>query len=63
MPCSQMMSMNCRPPRPTDASRFARLPRPKARFLNSRISSIGSATRASITQNSTSSATPAISDP
>src|SRR5215475_11345372 len=58
MPCSQMISMNCNPPRPIEASRPARLAPAKVGFLNSPMRNIGSATFVSTTQNTTSSATP-----
>ena len=60
MPCSQMISMNCRPPRDIAASRFTAWPAANARIRNSRMLIIGSATRVSMTTNATSSATPTI---
>ena len=60
MPCSQMISMNCRPPRAIEASRVAALPAANARIRNSFSGNIGSSTRGSMTQNTTSSATPPI---
>src|SRR5919206_549213 len=59
MPCSQMMSMNCSPPRLTEASRPARFPAANARMRNRDRSNIGSATRDSTTQKVISRATPA----
>jgi len=58
MPCSQMMSMNCSPPRPTEDINPARLPMPNAADRNSRTSTIGWGTRSSMKQNATSSASP-----
>ena len=48
MPCSHMMSMNCRPPLAIDESSTARLPAAKARILKSRSSNIGSVTCSSM---------------
>ena len=42
MPCSQMISMNCSPPRPIDDISPARLPMPNAVERNSLMSTIGS---------------------
>jgi hypothetical protein len=58
MPCNQMISMNCRPPRPTEASRPARLAIAKLRIRNRRSSNIGEVLRSSITTNATSRRTP-----
>ena len=58
MPCSQMISTNCRPPGDIDASRFTMFPAAKARIRNSFISTIGSVTRLSTITNTTSSSTP-----
>ncbi len=58
MPCSQMISMNCRPPRPTEDISPARLPMPNDAERNSRMSTIGWATRSSMKQNATSSTSP-----
>ena len=58
MPCSQMIRMNIRPPRPSPASRLARLPAVNGRIRNSLSRNIGSATRVSITQNAASTARP-----
>ncbi len=63
MPCSQMMSMNCNPPRPTEDIRPARLPSPNDAERNSLMSTIGSATRNSMKQNATSSSSPAVIAP
>jgi len=41
MPWSQMISTNCRPPRPMDDSRLATLPARNARILKSRRSNMG----------------------
>ena len=58
MPCSQMISMNCRPPRPTDDISPARLPSPNDADRNNRMFTMGSATRSSMKQNATSNASP-----
>ena len=58
MPCSQMISMNCRPPRAMEASSVARLPIANGRILSSRRSNMGLSTRSSMKQNATSSARP-----
>ena len=58
MPCSQMISMNCMPPRPSASIRLARLPQKKARMRNSDSRNSGSATLVSTTPNTTSSAIP-----
>ena len=60
MPCSQMISMNCSPPRAMEASRVAPTPAAKARIRIRRRSNIGLATRVSMTQNTTSRAAPPI---
>ncbi len=52
MPCSQMISMNCSPPRATAELRLARLPKAKGAMRNSRKSSIGRAARRSTTTKS-----------
>ena len=61
MPCSQMISMNCRPPRPIEIMKLATLPATKARMRNNERLNIGSATRRSIMTNTTSSASPPMS--
>ena len=58
MPCSQMIRMNIRPPRPRLDSKLAMLPAVNGRILNSASWNIGSATRVSITQNTASTARP-----
>ena len=58
MPCSQMMSMNCSPPRAMDTARPARLPAVKARMRNRLSWNIGSAILVSMRPNTTSNATP-----
>jgi hypothetical protein len=63
MPCSQMMSMNCRPPRAMEARRPAALPAVKAWMRKRLCWNIGSAIRPSMTTNTASRATPAISSP
>ncbi len=63
MPCSQMMSMNCSPPRPIEDISPARLPMPNDAERNSRMSTIGSATRSSMKQNATSSSSPTMMAP
>ena len=60
MPCNQMISMNCRPPRAIEPSRLAALPLLKAAIRNRLRGNIGSATRASIRQKAASTATPPI---
>ena len=63
MPCSQMISMNWSPPRPTDDISPARLPMPNDADLNKRMSTIGCSTRSSMKQNATSISSPATIDP
>jgi len=63
MPCSQMMSMNCRPPRAIELSRLAMFPAANARIRNRPIRNIGSAIFVSSTQNPASSAIPAAMPP
>ena len=58
MPCSQMIRMNIRPPRPSPASRLDTLPAVNARILNRLSRNIGSATLVSIRQNAASTAMP-----
>ena len=58
MPCSQMMRMNCNPPRAMADVKLTMLPAVKALILNSFMSIIGSVTRFSIMTKATSSATP-----
>ena len=58
-----MMSMNCSPPRPTDDIKPARLPIPNAAERNSRILTIGWATRSSTMQNATNKTSPTAIDP
>jgi hypothetical protein len=58
MPCSQMIRMNIRPPRPSAASKLARLPAQKARIRNRVMLNIGWAARASTAQNAPSIAMP-----
>src|SRR6266542_1996308 len=58
MPCSQMISMNCSPPRPIAASSPAALPAANARLRNRSRWNIGSALRRSTTQKATSVSTP-----
>ena len=48
MPCSQMISMNIRPPRATADRKVESVPKVKARMRNSGSLNIGSATRFSI---------------
>ena len=60
MPCSQMISMNCRPPRAIEASSVAALPAANARIRSSRRSNMGDSTRSSMKQNATRRATPPI---
>ncbi len=59
IPCSQMMSMNMRPPRPTAARKLASTPAVKARIRNSGRRNMGSATRVSMTAKAMSNPTPA----
>jgi len=54
IPCSQMMSMNCNPPRPTEAISPARLPAQNARMRNRLRWNIGSATLVSMMQKAAS---------
>ena len=61
MPCSQMISMNCMPPRATEASAAEMLPAAKARIRNRPRLNMGSATRVSITAKAASNAHPAAS--
>src|ERR1700712_5008647 len=63
MPCSQMISMNIRPPRPSDASSVAMLPAVKARMRNSPRLNIGSSWRSSMTTKSASSSRPTTISP
>ena len=58
MPCSQMISMNCIPPRPSASMRLATLPKANARIRNNDSRNSGSATFVSTTAKITSSATP-----
>ena len=58
-----MMSMNCRPPRPTEDISPARLPIPNAAERNNRMLIIGWATRSSMKQNATSNSRPNAIDP
>ena len=60
MPCSQMIRMNCSPPRPSDAVRFATLPQVNDRILNSESRNSGLSTLVSMITNATSTATPPI---
>ena len=63
MPCSQMIMMNIRPPRPTAARNDDRVPKVKARILNRGSRNIGSTALVSITANAARSTTPAASSP
>ena len=63
MPCSQMISMNCRPPRPIEDISPARLPMPNEADRNSRMSTIGDSTRSSMKQNATSRSSPKTIEP
>ncbi len=58
MPCSQMISMNIRPPRLSAARKLANTPALKARILKSWSRNMGSATLVSITQNAAMKASP-----
>ena len=58
MPCSQMMSTNCRPPRATATAKAAMLPAVKARIRKRLSWNSGSATLVSITTNAPKSAAP-----
>ena len=58
MPCSQMISMNIRPPRATADRNVERLPKVNARMRNSGSRNIGSATCCSIQANAARHATP-----
>ena len=58
MPCSQMISMNCMPPRPMASIRLAMFPAANARILNSEMRNSGSATLVSTYTKMISSARP-----
>ena len=58
MPCSQMISMNCMPPRPIASIRLAMFPAANARILNSEMRNSGSATLVSTYTKMISSARP-----
>ncbi len=58
MPWSQMISMNMRPPRLSEARKLATLPAVKARIRNSVSRNMGWATRVSMTPKTTSKTTP-----
>ena len=58
MPCSQMMSMNMRPPRPSAPRKLAKTPAEKARILKSCSRNMGSSVWSSMKQKSTRKATP-----
>ncbi len=58
MPCSQMISMNCRPPRAIEASRVAVIPAANARIRIRPRSNIGALVCSSMKQNTISIATP-----
>ena len=58
MPCSQMISVNIRPPRATAARKVESVPNVNARILNSWSRNIGSAARRSTTQNASRESTP-----
>src|SRR6185437_9799089 len=58
MPCSQMINMNCMPPRAIEDSSVAMLPVANARILNRPSENIGFRTRDSMSTNSPSSANP-----
>src|SRR5437660_2552574 len=57
-PCSQMISMNIRPPLATAARNVDREPNANARMANSEIRNIGLATRVSTARNATRQAAP-----
>ena len=61
IPCSQMMSMNIRPPRPIADKNVARVPKVKALIFSSDSRNIGSATCVSMMMKATSKPTPAAS--
>ena len=63
MPCSQMMSMNWRPPRPIEDISPARLPMPNEADRNSLMSTIGESMCSSMKQNATSDSSPKAIDP
>ncbi len=63
MPCSQMISMNCSPPRAIELSRLAMLPAANARIRNRLIRNMGSVIFVSMRQNATSRTTPVASPP
>ena len=51
IPCSQMMSMNMSPPRPTAARKLDSVPKVNARMRNNPRRNMGFSTRLSITAN------------
>ena len=61
MPCSQIISMNCSPPRLTDASRPAKFPVENALIRNNDMLNIGSSMRDSYTQKTIRTIVPPIS--
>ena len=61
MPCSQMISMNIRPPRPSAPRKLAKTPAEKARILKSWSRNMGSSVCTSMTQKRIRKATPAAS--
>ncbi len=63
MPCSQMISMNISPPRPSAPRKLAKTPAEKARILKSWSRNMGSSVCTSMKQNRIRKATPAASSP
>ena len=63
MPCSQMISMNIRPPRPSADRNVESVPKVKALMRKSGRRNIGKRTRVSITANASSSTIPPPSAP
>ena len=59
MPCSQMISMNIRPPRPSADRNVETVPKVNARILNRLSRNIGWATRVSMSTKAASRAAPA----
>jgi hypothetical protein len=58
MPWSQMIKMNCSPPRASDRHKVAKFPIAKPRELNNVKSNIGSVTRRSMTAKATRTTSP-----
>ena len=61
MPCSQMISMNMSPPRPTAARKLDSVPNVNARMRNKPSRNIGFSTRLSTSANAVRNAAPSAS--